>query len=181
MTAISIFGRIRAAGGDIRLADEGIRLKVPASLHGEAIAEITAQKNAIRRALKNETDDPWDAEDYCTFHDERTGIAELEGGLSGQRAKAQAYEGCIVEWLNRHHEPSDPGHCAWCGMQDPTGHTVVPFGADGRSHTWLHPECWRSGTKTGGKGRRQHYRRWASPQARVQNDLHHALDLQHRS
>ena len=94
MTATSIIGRIRAAGGDITLADKGIRLKVPASLHDEAIGEIRAQKDAIRRVLKNETDDPWDAEDYCTFHDERTGIAELEGGLSGQRAEARAYEGC---------------------------------------------------------------------------------------
>ena len=95
----------------------------------------------LRAAAEPGTND-WTAEDWRMHFDERAGTAEIGGGLSRQRAEARAFECCIVEWLNRHHEPSDPGHCAWCGMQDLTGHTVVPFGADGRSHTWLHPECW---------------------------------------
>ena len=142
MSATSIIGRIRAARGDIRLADVGIKLKVPASLHDEAIAEIKTLKDAIRRALKNETDDPWDADDYRTFYDERAGIAEFDGGQSRVQAEASSLESSIVEWINRHPEPSDPGHCAWCGQQDLSGATLVPFGADGRGHAWLHAECW---------------------------------------
>jgi len=143
VNATSIIGRIRAAGGDIRLADEGIKLKVPASLRDEVIAEIRAQKDAIRRALKNETDVPWDADDYRTFHHERADIAEIEGGQTRAQAEASSVESCIIEWLNRHSEPSDASCCAWCKGQDQSGHCIVPFGADGRCHTWLHPECWQ--------------------------------------
>lgn len=139
MNATSIIGRIRAAGGDITLGDEGIRLKVPTSLHDEAVAEVRAQKNAISRALKNETEVPWDADDYRTFHHER---ADVDGGQTRAQAEASSFEGCIVEWMNRHPEPSDTSCCVWCRLQDLSGHGIVPFGADGRGHAWLHPECW---------------------------------------
>jgi hypothetical protein len=142
VNATSIIGHIRAAGGDITLGDEGIRLKVPASLHDEAVTEIRAQKNAIRRALKNETGDPWDADDYRNFYHERTDIAEIEGGQTRAQAEAFAFKGCIVEWLNRHPEPSDADCCAWCRLKDLSGHDIVPFGSNLRGHTWLHPECW---------------------------------------
>lgn len=142
MNATSIIGRIRAAGGDITLAGEGIRLKVPAPLHNEAVAEVRAQKNAIKRALKDETGDPWDADDYRNFYHERTDIAEIEGGQTRARAEATSVESCIVEWMNRHPEPSDASCCVWCKGQDQSGHCIVPFGADGRGQTWLHPECW---------------------------------------
>jgi hypothetical protein len=142
LNATSIIGRIRTAGGDITLAEEGIRLKVPITLRDEVIAEIKAQKSAIRRALKNETDVPWDADDYRTFHHERADIAEIEGGQTRAQAEASAFDASIVEWLNRHPEPSDAGCCAWCKGQGQSGHCIVPFGADGRGHTWLHVECW---------------------------------------
>ena len=139
MNATAIIGRIRAAGGDITLAEEGIRLKVPASLHDEAVAEIRAQKNAIRRALKDETDVPWDAQGYRTFYRER---AETPGGQVCAQAEAAAFEVCIVEWLNRHPDPSDARCCIWCKVQDQSGSAIVPFGAYNRGHTWLHRECW---------------------------------------
>ncbi len=142
MNATSIIGRIRAAGGDITLGDEGIRLKVPASLHDEAVAEVRAQKNAIRRALKNETDVPWDADDYRTFYHEYAAIADFDGGQTRAQVEAFAFKGCIVEWLNRHPEPSDAGCCVWCKGQSQSGHCIVPFGSNLRDHTWLHPECW---------------------------------------
>lgn len=142
MNATLIIGRIRAAGGDITLAEEGIRLKVPASLHDEAVAGIRAQKNAIRRALKDETNVPWDADDYRTFHREWADIADIEGGQPRRQAEVSSFEGCIVEWLNRHPETSEAGCCVWCKAQDQSGPAIVPFGADGRGHTWLHRECW---------------------------------------
>jgi hypothetical protein len=43
----------------------------------------------------------------------------------------------VVEWLDSHPEPSDPGKCAWCGRSETTSSTVVPFGT--RAHAWLHP------------------------------------------
>ena len=103
---------------------------------------------AIRRhkagivALLTAAEDDWTAEEWRVFHDERAGIAEHDGGQARAKAEALAFECCIVEWLNRHPQHSDPGHCAWCGKPDPDGHAVVPFGTESHGHTWLHPECW---------------------------------------
>ena len=93
-------------------------------------------------ALLRPSSDGWKAEDWQAYYDKHAGIAEFDAGISRRDAEARAFECCVVEWMNRHPEPSDPGHCAWCKRQDQSGHTVVPFGVDGRGHTWLHPECW---------------------------------------
>ena len=54
MSAASLIRRVRAAGGEIAMAADGIRLKAPVSLRNEVIAEIRANKDAIRLALKTE-------------------------------------------------------------------------------------------------------------------------------
>ncbi len=82
------------------------------------------------------------AEDWRAFFYKRAGIAEFDGGQTRADTEAVAFECCIVEWLNRHPELSDPGRCAWCGKPDRDGHAVVPFGTESYGHTWLHPECW---------------------------------------
>lgn len=84
----------------------------------------------------------WDASDWQAFYDERAGIAEFVGAAPRAEAEERAFECCIVEWLTRHLEPSEPDRCAWCEKVDQAGHSVVPFGTDRSGHTWLHPECW---------------------------------------
>ena len=139
--AASVIQRVRSAGGEITLAADSIKLKVPASLRDEVVAEVKAHKDAIKRALKGETDDPWDADDYRCFYDERAGIAEFDGGLTRGQAEAAAFEAVVAEWLDRHRQPSPPGQCAWCRRSADNRHAVVPIGTD-NVHTWLHPECW---------------------------------------
>jgi len=82
------------------------------------------------------------AESWRVFYGEHATKAEFDGGRTREEAAARAFECCIVEWLNRHPEHSDPGRCAWCGKQSGSDHVVVPFLADLDVHTWLHPECW---------------------------------------
>ena len=79
--------------------------------------------------------DPWTAEYWQAFFDERAGKKQ-------KNAEAAAFESCVIEWLNRRHTSSDPSRCAACGTADREGHTIVPFGTEDRGHTWLHPECW---------------------------------------
>jgi hypothetical protein len=57
-------------------------------------------------------------------------------------AEAQAFECCIIEWLNRNPTPSGAGRCAWCGQTEANGAVVVPYGTEPETHTWLHAECW---------------------------------------
>lgn len=86
----------------------------------------------------------WSAGDWQVLFDERAGIAEFDGGLTRADAEAQAFESCIVEWLNRNPQRSDPDCCSWCGKPNQDGHAVVPFGGERYGYTWLHPECWKN-------------------------------------
>jgi hypothetical protein len=83
----------------------------------------------------------WDVEDWRARFDERAGFLEYDGGWLRDEAEVQAFEACIVEWLNRNPSFSLAGRCAWCGKPETPSAVVLPFGA-GEHHTWLHPECW---------------------------------------
>ena len=135
----------------LRLArDNGVRLGLAgADLILDADQEPAPQVlDAIRHhkagivALLTAPESDWSAEEWQTFFDERAGIAEFDGEQTRADAEALAFEFCVVEWLIRDPERSDPGCCAWCNKPDRGGHAVVPFGAESNGHTWLHPECW---------------------------------------
>jgi hypothetical protein len=84
----------------------------------------------------------WDAEDWRARFDERAGFLEHDGGLLRAKAEFQAFDYCVVEWLNQHPAPSAPGRCAWCGRPECASAVVVPFGTEPGMHAWLHPGCW---------------------------------------
>jgi hypothetical protein len=140
-----------SAAETIRMAEaSGIRFEVEgADLILDADLEPPINVvNAIRRhkaeiiELLSPPSDRWTVEDWQALFDERAGIAEFDGGQSKADAEVLAFECCIVEWLNRHPECSDPGRCAWCGAPDRDEHAVVPFWTKSNGHTWLHRECW---------------------------------------
>ena len=83
------------------------------------------------------------AEDWRAFFDERAGILEYDHGLSRRAAERRAFDFTVVEWMNQRPEPSDPGHCAWCGTAETSDARVVPYGTNPASHAWLHPGCWQ--------------------------------------
>ena len=126
--------RLGVAGGDLILDAD----REPAPRVLEALRQHKAGIVALLTAAEGD----WTAQDWRVFYDELAGIAEFDGGQTQADAEALAFECCIVEWLNRHPQHSDPGRCAWCGKPDRDGHTVVPFGTESHGHTWLHPECW---------------------------------------
>jgi hypothetical protein len=57
-------------------------------------------------------------------------------------ANDQVFQSLIVEWLNQHPAPSQPGRCAGCGRPESPGAVVLPFWTEPGSHAWLHAECW---------------------------------------
>ena len=83
----------------------------------------------------------WNAEDWRARFDERAGFLEHDCGLLRVEAEVQAFDHCIVEWLNANPVQSLGGRCAWCGKVETRSIKVVPFGA-GEHHAWLHAYCW---------------------------------------
>jgi hypothetical protein len=81
--------------------------------------------------------------DWQAFFDERVRKVELAKAMSRSEAEQIAFEGCIVEWLNRNPARSTPGLCDWCGGHEKHGAPILPFGVTPHGHTWLHGECWK--------------------------------------
>ena len=101
MSAATIIRRIRDGGGEVRLAKDKLNLRLPENLHEALIREIKAEKEAIRRALKEEVGAGWDGDDYLSFFHERAAIRENDGGMSREWAESWAFEDVLAEWLNR--------------------------------------------------------------------------------
>jgi hypothetical protein len=143
-TPVSAAEALRAAqvAGVRVMADEGdLLLYAEAPPPTPVLDALRRHKAEIVAILASNADDE-SAADWQEFFDERAGIAEFDSGLTRADADAQAFECCVVEWLNRNPEPSEPGRCAWCGKPDVSGCAVIPFGTETHGHTWLHPQCW---------------------------------------
>jgi hypothetical protein len=107
----------RAVG--IRLGIDGGDLLLEAAAPPPApVLDLLSRHKADVVQMLCPAEDGWSAEDWQVFFDERASIAEFDGGLSGADAEAQAFECCVIEWLNRHPERSPPGHCLACGGRD---------------------------------------------------------------
>lgn len=141
MSVREVLNQARAVGVEIGIDGNDLVLEAACRPPDEIIAALSCHKAEIV-ALLRPSSEGWKAEDWQAFFDERAVVAEFDGGTSRRDAEARAYECCIVEWMNRHPESPDAGHCAWCGRLDRSERVVVPFGVDGRRHAWLHPECW---------------------------------------
>jgi hypothetical protein len=141
MSAAETIHMAEASG--IRLEVEGPDLILDADFEPpvDVVNAITRDKAEIIELLAP-PGDRWTAEDWQVLFDERAGIAEFDGEQSRADAEVLAFECCVVEWLIRHPECSDPSRCAWCGAPDRDEHAVVPFWAESNGLTWLHRECW---------------------------------------
>lgn len=84
----------------------------------------------------------WTATDWQEFYDERAGVAEYDGGMSREKAEWQAYEACIVQWLNTHPQPQPNQElCPHCGKANGApGISCIPV-LSGGGHLWLHSNC----------------------------------------
>lgn len=140
MTAIAIIKRIREVGGDLSFAGDRLKLSVPRRYTDTLVVEARANKDAICRELKDETGGSWDGDDYLALYEERIGIIENDGGKSRTDAETIAYRHCVVEWLDRHPELSEPGVCHLCGGLDMPKNAIVPHGTEDVGYTWLHQE-----------------------------------------
>jgi hypothetical protein len=120
---------------------EGLLLEANAE-PPQAVLDVLARNKPAILALLRSGQHGWTAEDWRARFDERAGFLEHDGGLLRLEAEVQAFDCCVVEWLNQHPAPSAPGRCAWCDRPESPGAVVVPFGTEPGTHAWLHAGCW---------------------------------------
>jgi hypothetical protein len=145
MSAGQALRAARAAGIHLEVEGDDLLLEAPAPPPTAVQDALSRHKAEIVRIL-HPAKDGWSAEDWRLYFEERAAIAEFGGGLPRAKAEAQAFECCVVTWLDRNPAPSAPGRCAWCGRSESHA-PVVPFGTEPGTHTWLHRECWSAWRK----------------------------------
>jgi hypothetical protein len=140
MSAAEALRAAHAAGITVMFDGEDLVLEASAE-PPQAVLDVLARHKLSILALLRPGQRGWTAEDWRARFDERAGFLEHNGGWSRLEAEVQAFEQCIVEWLNANPTFSPSGRCAWCGKAETPSARVLPFGA-GEHHEWLHAECW---------------------------------------
>ena len=140
MSAAEALRAAHAAGITVMFDGEDLVLEASAE-PPQAVLDLLARHKLSILALLRPGQGGWTAEDWRARFDERAGFLEHDGGLLRVEAEVQAFESCLVEWLNRNPSPSPAGRCAWCGKAETPSANVLPFGA-GEHYEWLHAECW---------------------------------------
>jgi hypothetical protein len=141
MSAIDTLRAARALGIELAVDGNDLLLEAAVEPSGATIEALVKHKVEIIKLLRP-SKDGWSAGDWLLYFGERAAVAEFDGGLPRADAEAQAFERCIVEWLNRNPTPSAAGRCLWCGQTENLGAVVVPHGTELGTHAWLHAECW---------------------------------------
>jgi hypothetical protein len=142
MSAIEALKVARAVGIQLGIDGEALIMHAPTQ-PPPAVVEASTRHKADIVALLRPMNDGWSAQDWLAFYDERAGILELDNGMPRPEAEAQAYEACVLEWLNRNPAPSSAGRCASCGGRETDSAAVIPFGTKPGTHAWLHSDCWQ--------------------------------------
>jgi hypothetical protein len=143
MNASMALNAARAAGVRISIDAGDLVLEATAPPPQDVLDLLRRHKTSIVTLL-GVGHDGWTAEDWQVLQAERAAHFEFDCGLPRASAEARAFEGCLIEWLNRHPAPSREGRCAWCGRSETQQAVVLPYGTEPGTHTWLHSECWSS-------------------------------------
>jgi hypothetical protein len=141
MKTIDALQAARAVGITIAVHGDDLVLEAASTPPAEVLDALSRHKTEIV-ALLRPGRDGWSAEDWQVFFDERAGIAQFDGGLARAEAEAQAFDCCVVEWLNRNPERSPPGCCLGCGDREHAHDPLLPYGVEPYGHAWLHSRCW---------------------------------------
>lgn len=141
MSGLQALKLARDAG--VRLGVDGDALTLDAATAPPpAVLDLLSRHKAQVLGLLRTGSDGRSGEDWRTLFDERSGIAEFDGGLPHDQAEARAFACCAAEWLNRNPVRSPPGRCLACGGSDHAHDALLPFGTEPTGHAWLHSRCW---------------------------------------
>jgi hypothetical protein len=144
MSAAEALRVAHAAGVTVTLDGDGLLLEAKAEPPPAVLDSLAHHKVAIL-ALLGPGQGGWTTQHWRAYFAKRSRTAASRNALPQAEAEALAFDYCVIgviEWLNRHPDPSAQGRCAWCGRPELPGAVVLPFGTEPGMHAWLHAECW---------------------------------------
>jgi hypothetical protein len=141
LTAIETLRVARVCRVQVTVDGADLKLRAPSPPPPDVLARPKRDKAEIIRLLCPARR-IWSARDWLAFFEERAAVAEFDGGLTRSDAEAQAFEACVVEYINRNLMTSPPGYCSACGGSKNNHDAILPFGPGPRGHCWLHSDCW---------------------------------------
>ena len=113
MSAAEVLTEARSIGIHVQVDGHDLLLEAPAPSPSAVLEALSRHKSEIVELLRPRADG-WSPEDWRLYFEERAAVAEFNGGLTHGDAEAQAFECCIIQWLNRNPDSSAPGRCVWC-------------------------------------------------------------------
>ena len=116
MSAAQVLTAARAIGIHVEVDGNDLLLEAVAPPPSALLEALSRHKAEIIGMLRPGADG-WSTDDWRLYFEERAAVAEFNGGLTHADAEAQAFECCIIQWMNRNPAASAPGRCAWCGGQ----------------------------------------------------------------
>lgn len=141
MSAAQVLTAARTIGIHVEVDGNDLLLEAVAPPPSALLEALSRHKAEIIAMLRPGADG-WSTDDWRLYFEERAAVAEFNSGLTHADAEAQAFECCVIQWMNWNPAASAPGRCAWCGRAESPGAVVLAFGTEPGTHTWLHAECW---------------------------------------
>ncbi len=92
-----IIAQVRAAGGRVIIIEDRLKVRAPLPLPDKLVAELRLHKAEVLAFLQDRKS-VWTPEDWQAFFDERSAIAEHDGGLSRADAEQRAFESTPRRW-----------------------------------------------------------------------------------
>jgi hypothetical protein len=117
MSAVEALKAARTVGIEVVLDGNSLVLEAASEPSAVILGSLSRHKAEIVAMLRPGPDG-WSAEDWRLFFDKHAAVSKFDSELPRADAEAQAFECCIVEWLNRNPTPSGAGRCAWCGQTE---------------------------------------------------------------
>src|SRR5262245_25918928 len=99
MSAATALKAARDAGIELGIEGDELLLEAPAPPPTAVLDALRRHKAEIVAMLRPGRDD-WSSEDWRLFFEERAGMVEFDGGLPRDKAEAQAFECCVVKWMD---------------------------------------------------------------------------------
>ena len=163
MSAAQVLTEARAIGIHVEVDGNDLLLEAVAP-PPSALLEALSRHKAEIIAMLQPGADGWSIDDWRFYFEERAAVAEFNGGLTRADAEVQAFECCIIQWMNRNPAASAPGRSI---LKRSAGHNANTYqiqlsgsgqefaagSSSGQTHSQHSPYSPGQGREDGGLGK----------------------------